>query len=135
MIITTVDNKKSINVGGEDIFVSLCSTIFSLLKGSEAKIYLALGFLENGMCTFEKAHETARQFNHIRDMLSQFSPERIVYDKDDLKKHAPWEGKISPITTSCANFYTTAEGQDLLFEIVSILTYAGYAKTDVIIEK
>lgn len=55
----------------------------------------------------------------MRDKLSNYSPEDLVYDIDDRSKHAPWEANISPVVTSCANFYTTADGKDLLFDIVS----------------
>ena len=67
----------------------------------------------------------------MRDKLSNYPPEELVYDINDRSKHAPWEGNISPVVTSCANFYTTADGKDLLFEIVSILTYGAYMKTAV----
>lgn len=41
---------------------------------------------------------------------------------------------MSPVITSCANLYTTKDGRDLLFEIVSILCYGYYSNTDIHIE-
>ena len=54
-----------------------------------------------------------------------------MYDKDDPSRVAPWSGNISGIVTSCGNMFLTADGKDLLYELVSILTYAHYANVDV----
>lgn len=78
--------------------------------------------------------ETARQFNLIRDELSRYAPEKAVYDFRDLKKKAPWNNNLSSVITSCANLYTTTDGQDLLYEIVSILCYAGVKKVSVSVQ-
>ncbi len=47
-----------------------------------------------------------------------------MFDIDDRKKEVPWKGNISSAITSCANLYTTSDGKDLLFELVSVLVYA-----------
>ena len=78
--------------------------------------------------------ETARQFNLIRDELSKYAPEKAVYDLHDLKKMAPWAGNLNSVITSCANLYTTADGQDLLYEVVTILCYAGIKRVSVSVQ-
>ena len=98
------------------------------------EIPLAIQFLEAGFCSSQKAMETARQFNLVRDMLSQYPPEKLVYDIKDPNGPAPWDNNISSVVTSCANFYTTADGEDLLYEIVSILCYAGITGESVSIQ-
>ena len=125
LTISTSDNEAFVNVGGGDTWISLMSTVDVRLKKCSKDISAAVNFLHSGECSAEDALKTAKQFNIIRDELSKLSPDKIVYDADDLKKKAPWAGHISPVVTSCANFYTTADGNDLLFEIVNILTYAG----------
>lgn len=47
----------------------------------------------------------------------------------------PWKGRLSNVITSCANLYTTADGKDLLYEVVSILCYAEVAAVSVRVEK
>lgn len=47
----------------------------------------------------------ARQFNLIRDALSAFKPEEMVFDYEDLSRQAPWENNISLAVTSCGNFF------------------------------
>ena len=131
MTLLTSNNQRSVNVGTSDIWHSLYSTVCINLKRKTRHISLAVRFLKSGTCSSADAMETARQFNLIRDMLSQFSPNDLVYDLDNPKGPAPWDHKISPVVTSCANFYTTADGGDLLYEIVSILCYAGIAGVSV----
>ena len=106
------------------------STVDIRLKNKK-NISYAVNFLHSGECSAENALETARQFNIIRDELSKFGPDKVIYDSEDLKKEAPWKDNISPVVTSCANFFTTADGKDLLFEIVNILTYAALNDTSV----
>lgn len=134
MKICSMDYKMTIEVGNSDILYSIYSTLCVRLSEIKKNIPLVYQFLKDGECTTENAIETARQFNLLRDELSKYAPEEAVYDMHDLQKQAPWKGKISKVVTSCANLYTTSDGQDLLFEIVKILCYADIAKTSIIIE-
>lgn len=131
LTVSTSDDELFVNVGSGDIWISLMSTVDIRLKKCKKDISYAVNFLHSGECSAEDALETARQFNIIRDELSKFAPDKIVYDEDDLMKEAPWKDNISPTVTSCANFYTTADGNDLLFEIVNILTYAAVNEVSV----
>ena len=135
MTIITSDYQRIVDVGASEIWISLLSTIRGNLGApSCTHISKAHQFLQTGICTADIALETARGFNLIRDQLAQFTPDHIVYDENHPKVPAPWEGKISPVITSCANFFTTADGHDLLYEIVSILCYAGVAGVNVEIQ-
>lgn len=131
MIIVSEDNKRMVEIGTSDIWHSVYSTIEVRLGRFKKKVPLAIAFFENGKCEWVNAMETARQFNLIRDELSQFEPEKAVYDCNNLKLAAPWKNKLSPVITSCANLYTTADGEDLLFEVVSILCYASIKRVNV----
>ncbi len=131
MIIESTDGKRSINIGKYEIWNSVYSTILIRLKDYNNEFPLAIKFLKTAFCATSDAMVTAKQINVIRDRLSQVSPQNAVYDYRNLSLRAPWEGKLSPVITSCANLYTTAEGEDLLFELVSILCYADIAHADV----
>lgn len=129
MIILSSDSKRIVNVGAKDIMFSLYSTIVLRVDGTG--IEKAIGFLQSGECNSADALECARQFNLVRDRLSQILPENSVYDMRHPENKAPWLGNLSPTITSCANMFITADGKDLLFELVSILTYSYYAKVSV----
>ena len=131
MIIVSSDGNRIVEIGNSDIWISLCSTIAVRLNYNEEDIPLVLKFLRTGKCVAKEGNATARQFNLVRDELSKFAPDKVVYDIAEMTKEAPWGVNISDVITSCANFYTTSDGKDLLFEIVSILCYAGIMKVDI----
>lgn len=133
MELITLDEKKYVDIGTVDIWNSVYSTVIIRLEKLENQIPLAIEFLRTGNCRGCDAQETARQINLIRDALSQIAPEKVVYDYKDQSIPAPWGDNISPVITSCGNMFTTADGKDLLFELVAILTYAYVRKTNIVI--
>lgn len=134
MRLITSDSKRVVDVGGGDIWFSVYSTIEIRLKSFKNQIPEIIHFFKTGKCSTESALETARQFNLLRDELSKYTPDKAVYNMNNLSEKPPWENDLSPVVTSCGNLYTTADGKDLLFEIVSILTYPFYAKVSLKIE-
>lgn len=134
MRIVSDDGKRRVDVGGADIWHSVYSTVIECLGRNKNKIYLAIRFMESGFCEGKDGYEIAREFNLIRDGLAAIAPEKAVYDLNDKKKKAPWVGKVSPIVTSCANLYTTADGKDLLYEVVSIMCYAQIKQVSINVE-
>ena len=134
MRLISSDGKKSVNIGGSDIWYSIYSTAVTTFGRKKKDIALALEFIEKGKCDGKDGYEIARQFNLIRDEFAKISPDKLVYDINNKGKKAPWTGKLSPVITSCANLYTTADGFDLFFEVVGILSYAKIAKVDITAE-
>ena len=131
MDIFTSDGNRGFDSGNIEEWNSLLSTIKVRLKDYLNHIPNAINFLEKGICKACDAQKTAREINLIRDQLSQYKPTQAVYDYRFPDKEIPWINSISPIVTSCANLYMTSEGQDLLFELVSILAYASVVDVDV----
>ena len=131
MNISSRDGKQSFSLGGSDTWQTLCSTIRYRLASYEKQIPNVFAFIEKGHCSSQDCLNTAREFNLARDLLSQINPKQIVYDYNSPEKQPPWGDNISPVITSCANYLTTGDGDDLLAQIVKILTYAAYAKSSI----
>lgn len=131
MTIISNDGRMSIDVGSYEIWHALYSTVIVHFGADHAELQSAKDFLKTGECTANKAFDTARSMNHLRDSLSALKPSMIICDHTDLSKELPWKNAISPIVTSCGNCFTSADGEDLLSSLVSILTYSYYAKVDV----
>lgn len=125
------DGKRSVDIGSGDIWKAVYSTVVSCVEKSTKHYTLALEFIKSGECKGSQGYEIAKQINYIRDELSKYSPDKAVYDIDTPGLEAPWKDNLSPVITSCANLFTTTDGHDLLFEIVSLLCYAQIAKTDI----
>jgi len=125
MTIFSEDRKVYADIGNYSYWNCFYSTIVVKLKKLKKEILQALSFLENVECKPIDCIETARQLNLIRDNLSKISPKELVYDLNDLSKRPPWEGNISPVVTSCGNFFTTADGKDLIYELNVVLCYCA----------
>ena len=134
MRIVSSDYARIFEVGTFEIWSALSATIEVLISRKRKDITLALNFLSNGVCESKDCIECAKEFNLIRDCLSQFPPDNVVYDASNRSYVPDWAKNISPVITSCANFFTTSDGQDLLFEIVSILCYGGITGHRITIE-
>ncbi len=125
MVLVTTDERRTVDIGDSSTMFSVYSTVEILLKRKTKKIGTAKDFLKTGKCDPNDAIKCAREMNLIRDFLSNYSPEKAVWNYCDKSMLPPWHNNLSPVVTSCANLYTTADGKDLLYEFVSILTYAG----------
>lgn len=134
MTIVSADTVRTIDVGTHDILMSVYSTVVIKLESIHDEIPEALGFLKTGTCSCVDSLKCARQMNLIRDGLSQIKPQDAVYNLNDLSVKAPWSDKLSPVVTSCANMFTTTDGKDLLYEMVSLLTYSYYKKQAIIVK-
>lgn len=132
MIIQSSDNKRFIDVGSDIIWDALVSTVSVRLDYYREQIPLAMQFLLTKQCAAKNALATAVQFNLIRDELSKFKPEEVLFDRYDHSIKAPWGDQISEVITSLAHYFITADGKDLLNEIVSILCYADVLQLDVL---
>jgi len=134
MILRTDDGKRIIDIGTSDLWFCFYSTVAIRLSNIKSRIPDALEFMKNQKCVYSKCLETARQFNLIRDELSCHPVSDIVYNMNDPNQKAPWEGRISNVITSCGNFFTTADGKDLIFELTALLCYSAYSQSIIICE-
>lgn len=125
MVIISDDEARMIDVGTSDTLRALYSTVYVLLKDKSKDISLGIEFLKTGNCTAGLAKETAKQIQEIKNELSLYKPDEAVYDYRDLQLEAPWKDNISEDVTSCADLFTTADGKDLLLEIIDMLSYAS----------
>ena len=120
---TTINaNERIINVGSAGFLHCFYSTIYKYVSNTEASA--AIIFLKSGKLSFSDGLKTAREFNIIRDKLSMLSPDKIIWDINDTDAHPPWGKNISPVITSLGNYFITADGKDLIFEIILLLQYA-----------
>ena len=131
MIVFTTYNKRYIDVGSDIVWRSVRYTIHHRLPQFYNEVPLAIDFLKTGRCSSTNAIKTARQMNLIRDALSRITPSQAVFNDYNPSEKAPWGDNISEVSTSCGNLFITSDGKDLLFEIVSLLSYASVTGNEV----
>ena len=68
--------------------------------------------------------------NCIKENLS---PDKAIWDIEDLTKQPPWGNKISNQITDLSNYFITSDGRDFLTIFQNALDAAIEIKKDVII--
>ena len=94
---------------------------------------MGLAFLEQGSCTSKDCAKTLKQLSEINDVLEKHAPIDAIWDMNHPNILAPWDGHLSPDTTSCADLYTTSEGEPLIEELLSLLHFADSTKQSVVV--
>lgn len=133
MDIGTISTDRIINVGSADTLYSLYSTAKTLAGRHTWGVSLGLDFLKSGSCNARNCAKTAKQLSEINTMLAGHAPDDAIWDIERPNASAPWSGNLAPTVTSCADLYTTSEGELLLPELVSLLRFADSTKQDVIV--
>lgn len=124
MDIGTEKADRIVNVGGAANLYSLYSTAATLTGRHARKVALALAFLENGTCAARNCAKTLKQLSEINVVLGSHAPTEAVWDIEHPNLRAPWDGNLSPDIASCAELYTTSDGDPLLNELMSLLQFA-----------
>lgn len=132
MDIGTKSADRVVNVGSTSTFYSLFSTAKSLFGRHAKKVAVALAFLESGSCNAKDCAKAAKQLEKINKELGRHAPEDAVWDMNHPNILAPWDGNIAPTIESCADLYTTSEGEPMLPELIGILQYADATKQEIV---
>lgn len=133
MRLYSADEKKSVDVGTGSIWYSIYSTaMVALSDDAKREIPQVISFLKNGNCSCEDVKSTKKQMQILRNAFTEIPPNRAVYDLHKPNVTPPWGKSIAPTVTSCANLYTTADGEDLFTQVIDLLSYAEEAKVDVL---
>ena len=121
-----------VNVGSAANLYSLYSTATTLLGRNAKETALALELLRSGTCAAKDCAKAAKQLSRVSDVLEEHSPGEAVWDIDHSNIPAPWDGHLAPEIASCADLYTTSEGEPLLTELIALLQYAQSTKQAVV---
>ena len=82
--------------------------------------------LYSGELKYEQIHKALGELDEIRLRLSDLSPDRVIWDIDDLSAQPPWGRNISDEIKDLSNYFVTSDGEDL----ISVLNRALNAGLD-----
>lgn len=133
MDIGTQKADRIVNVGSATNLYSLYSTAAALMGRRARKVALGLAFLENGACASKDCAKTIKQLTEINGVLENHAPTEAVWDIEHPNILAPWYGNLSSDVVSCADLYTTSEGEILIQELLSLLQFASSTGQDVVV--
>ena len=124
MNIVTIDGKRRITVGTPSFLFSFYSTIVCNVP-DYAQYKSCMTFLHEGKISADACGCAASDLEKIHLELEKIPPKHVVWDMNDRSKLPPWKDNISSHITSLGNYFVTADGKDLIDELISVLEYAA----------
>lgn len=89
--------------------------------------------LYQGKLTNANVPNAKVELNTIESELKNLSPDKVIWDMEDLGKQPPWGTKISNQITDLSNYFITSDGRDFLMVFHKALDAAIEIKKDIII--
>ena len=90
--------------------------------------------LYQGKLSCENVPAAKEELTQIKKALSKLSPNKVIWDIDDLSKQPPWGDNISEEISSLGNYFITCDGRDFI-EVFFFFFYAAKEiKKDVMIQ-
>lgn len=104
------------SVGTDDFFHSFFSTICIDLEKGEwgSKFPIIMNELYSGNLSLDKLKDAQNELEEIKQEFSKLSPDKIVWDAEDLGKTPPWGRNVSSDITNLAEYFITSDGNNLI---------------------
>lgn len=124
------------SIGTGDFLHSFFSTIaYNLEDGAWGSKYpYIMNELYSGRLDKDHIEAAIKELDIIVPKLKKFSPDKVVWDIDDLSKRPPWGDNISSDITDLSNYFVTSSGEDLISVIRCAFQDGIEYDTDVKIE-
>ena len=90
--------------------------------------------LYQGTLDKENVETAIVELKKIQLEIQAFSPDKVVWDIDDLSKQPPWGKNISNDITNLSNYFVTSDGEDFITIFFNALEKAKKLQMDLTIE-
>ena len=104
------------SIGSADFLHSFFSTVAVNLEDGKwgSRFPVLMNELYQGKLPVEKTDTAIKELTLIRDKLKNYSPDKVVWDIEDLSKQPPWGKNISEEITDLSNYFVTSDGRDFI---------------------
>lgn len=100
---------------GEFLYSFFSSVAYNLENGDwGSRFPVIMNDLYQGKIKREDVDDAIEELNVIRKELRAFSPDKVIWDIEDLSKQPPWGSDISKDITDLSNYFVTSDGKDFL---------------------
>lgn len=123
-------------IGGGDFLYSFFSTVaYHLESGKWGKRFPAImKKLYQGKLKRKDVNKAIKELETIKKELQAFTPDKVIWNIEDLSKQPPWGNDISEDITDLSNYFVTSDGEDFISVFFEALKTAKEAGADVEIE-
>ena len=103
-------------IGSGDFFHAFFSTIAHNLESGNwgSRFPVFMNEFYSGTLKIDRVDKAIAELKIIAYELKAFSPDKVVWDIEDLSKQPPWGNNISPDITDLSNYFVTSDGDDLI---------------------
>lgn len=122
-------------IGAASFLHSFFSTVAYNLEGGNwgTRFPVIMNELYQGELTNANVPNAKVELNIIESELKDLSPDKVIWDMEDLGKQPPWGTRISNQITDLSNYFVTSDGRDFLTIFRKALDDAIEIKTEIII--
>lgn len=123
-------------VGHGDFLHSFFSTVSYRLEpeGWGTRYPYLLNKLYSGRLSVTDVPKAVKELEEVRSKLTQFGPNEVIWDIENLDKKPPWGNNISADITNLSNYFVTSDGRDLFDVMFAAFEDAQNLKVDIVIE-
>ena len=123
-------------IGTASFLHSFFSTVAYRLENNRwgSKFPVIMNELYQGKLSFENVPAAKEELTQIKKALTKLSPNKVIWDIEDLSKQPPWGDNISEEISSLGNYFITCDGRDFIEVFFMTLNAAIEIKKDVMIQ-
>ena len=120
-------------IGHGDFLHSFFSTVAYNLENGDwgSRFPGIMNELYQGKIGREDVDNAIEELNVIRKELQAFSPDKVIWDIEDLSKQPPWGSEISKDITDLSNYFVTSDGDDFLSVFMHALEMAKEINSEI----
>ena len=120
-------------IGNGNFLHSFFSTVAYNLENKDwgRRFPIVMNELYQGKVKRKDVAKAIEELNVIKRELQAFSPDKVVWDIDDLSKQPPWGSNISKDITDLSNYFVTSDGNDFLTVFFNALEKAKELSADI----
>lgn len=103
-------------IGNGDFLHAFFSTVAYNLENRKwgSRFPIIMNELYQGKVKHEDTEKAITELNIIKLELQTISPDKVVWDIEDLSKQPPWGSNISKDITDLSNYFVTSDGNDFI---------------------
>lgn len=120
-------------IGHGDFLHSFFSTVAYNLEGGKwgSRFPVIMNELYQGKMNWEDADKAIEELSIIKKELQAFTPDKIIWDIENLSKQPPWKDNISGDITDLSNYFVTSDGEDFILILFHALEKAKEINCDI----
>ncbi len=102
-------------VGAASFLHSFFSTIAYRLENNKwgSRFPYLMLELYQGELPRSNVEKAIKELDVVKNELENFSPDKVIWDIENLNSQPPWGNEISESITNLSNYFVTSDGKDL----------------------